>query len=408
MKKIVAYLLLLTMSTMLLVGCGGNDTPKKEESSAEETTEKEPEEEPEEAEVEKETVKGIGIQTIEGKCDGVDYTVTYDGDVLHLENEEDLSDTNNVRFTSLEDKLKIRVRTDEKNFAGDNTLNRIYTEEVEEIETLERKYTYEDGTVEIYTYPEYDFTEPVDKTIGSFAGKYFDVAITDSRGESFTRHYFMFEYDEYHYSIVYYDSATEEQVAKFEELTAAATLEITCEGMLPGNENGIVNAGQEKDVNKVQLLYNDGSSKMEISYNQLTAHIDEYFLNEPQPELEVIYDNGNGAYRYLFSIDNANYTSVDDFYQINVNDCKKMFSDAVATELKEIPCGNITFYTFTMTYTDRQNNAVTAPLYFAEIEPGVYIYTNLGDTMQFGDVNEDKLAVDVEMLKETFINVDIL
>ena len=158
MKKIVAYLLLLTMSTMLLVGCGGNDTPKKEESSAEETTEKEPEEEPEEAEVEKETVKGIGIQTIEGKCDGVDYTVTYDGDVLHLENEEDLSDTNNVRFTSLEDKLKIRVRTDEKNFAGDNTLNRIYTEEVEEIETLERKYTYEDGTVEIYTYPEYDFT----------------------------------------------------------------------------------------------------------------------------------------------------------------------------------------------------------------------------------------------------------
>ena len=115
MKKIVAYLLLLTMSTMLLVGCGGNDTPKKEESSAEETTEKEPEE----AEVEKETVKGIGIQTIEGKCDGVDYTVTYDGDVLHLENEEDLSDTNNVRFTSLEDKLKIRVRTDEKNFLPD-------------------------------------------------------------------------------------------------------------------------------------------------------------------------------------------------------------------------------------------------------------------------------------------------
>ncbi len=175
-----------------------------------------------------------------------------------------------------------------------------------------------------------------------------------------------------------------------------------------GGSDASVDAGQEKDISKVQLLYNDGTSKMEISYNQSMVYIDEYFLTEPQPELEVIYDNGEGSYRYLFYTDNENYTSVDDFYQINVNDCKKIFSDAVATELKQIPCGNITFYTFTMTYTDNQNNAVTAPLYFAEIESGVYIYSNLGDVMQYGDVNEEKLIIDEQMLKETFLNVDIL
>ncbi len=155
------------------------------------------------------------------------------------------------------------------------------------------------------------------------------------------------------------------------------------------------------------MLYNNGASKIEISYNPKTIHIDEYFITEPQYELEVIYDNGNGSYRYVFFTDNENYTSVDNFYDKNVTDCKKMFSDAEASELEEIQYGNITFYTFTMTYTDNSSNAVTAPLYFAEIEPGVYMYINLGDTILDRGVDENKLQADKDMLQELFLNVSM-
>ena len=97
---------------------------------------------------------------------------------------------------------------------------------------------------------------------------------------------------------------------------------------------------EEKETQQVPMVYHDGASKIEISYHPETIHIDDYFKAEPQSELEVIYDDGNGSYRYLFYIDTENYTSVDNFYDKNVTDCKKMFADAQASELEEIPCGN--------------------------------------------------------------------
>ena len=178
-------------------------------------------------------------------------------------------------------------------------------------------------------------------------------------------------------------------------------------GEVPEIEAGVAEQEEPFETNYAPILYNDGNSVLEVTYNQSVVYIDDSFRNQPQDVLVVIYDNGEGNYRYLFKTDNENYASVDDFYQINVNDCKNMFSDAAATELREIPCGNISFYTFTMTYTDNRNAAITAPLYFAEIEPGVYIYIDLGDTIQSGEVNEIKLAADEQMLKETFLNVEL-
>ena len=125
MKKITVFLMLLTMSMMLFVGCGGNDTSETKESS-ETKTEVSQNDISENTEEEKEVVKANGIQTIEGKNEYIDFTLTYDGDVLALKN-DDLSDVYVLKFDSLEDKSRLWVYVDEKNFSGDNSLNRIYT-----------------------------------------------------------------------------------------------------------------------------------------------------------------------------------------------------------------------------------------------------------------------------------------
>ena len=413
MKKYVSMMLILALSVSCLTGCG-NKTTEAETASEVETQQKEEtvKEESKETSAKDNSDEAIGVQTITGYNNGIQFTITYDGDVLLLKNGDELSDVNSVRFTSLEDKSRMWVSTDELNFSQNNNLSRFYDDNIEHYKEFDSTVKNSDGTTYQWTYTTVTPTEFMDKTIAGISGKYYNIYLVDSQGEITTRHYFSFLYDDNHYTEISYEATTDEQSANFEKLVEAVTIEITCEGMYPGNINGVVNAGMEKNINTVQLLYNDGASVMEISYNQDIVHIDEYFLSEPQQELEVIYDNiwddNDAFYRYVFYTDNENYTSVDDFYQINVNDCKKMFSDAVATELKEIPCGNITFYTFTMNYTDNQNNAVTAPLYFAEIEPGVYIYVNLGDTIQSNNVDETKLKIDEQMIKELFLNVDMV
>lgn len=414
MKKLLVMIFTLALLVSCLTACGESKTKEVVATNGAETQQNEKTEKEETAQTstEEKTSEEVGIQTITGSNDGIDFTITYDGDILLLKNGDKLPDVNSVRFTSLEDKSRMWVSTDELNFSENNTLSRFYDDMIEHYEEYDATVKESDGTTYQLTYPTVTPTDFVDKTIGGISGKYYNIYLIDSQEEIKTMHYFLFEYDENHYTEISYEAKNDEQSANFEKLVEAVTLEITCEGMYPGNTNGVVNAGQEKEINTVQLLYNDGASAMEISFNQITVHIDEYFLNEPQQELEVIYDNilddDDTSYRYVFYTDNANYISVDDFYQVNVNDCKMMFSDAVATELKEIPCGNITFYTFTVNYTDNQNNAITAPLYFAEIEPGIYIYVNLGDTIQSNNVDEAKLKIDEQMLKELFINVNVL
>lgn len=407
MKKTLIMMLVFALSVTCLTACGNTktkevETQQYEENAKEETTQNTTEEK---------TSDAIGIQTITGNSNGVDFTITYDGDVLLLKNGDELADVNSVRFASLEDNSRMWVSTDELNFSQNNNLSRFYDDHIEYYKEFEATVKNSDGTTYQRTYTTVTPTEFMDKTIAGISGKYYNIYLVDSQEKITTRHYFSFLYDDNHYTEIDYEATTDEQSANFEKLVEAVTIEITCEGMYPGNTNGVVNAGMEKNINTVQLLYNAGASVMEISYNQDTVHIDEFFLSEPQQELEVVYDNvwddNDAYYRYVFYTDNENYTSIDDFYQVNVNDCKKMFSDAKATELKEITCGNINFYTFTVTYTDNNNNAITAPLYFAEIEPGIYIYVNLGDTIQTNNVDEAKLKIDEQMIKELFINVNI-
>lgn len=164
----------------------------------------------------------------------------------------------------------------------------------------------------------------------------------------------------------------------------------------------------KSSLKTIQVLYNNDESKFEVSFDPTNIEIQEGALTTPQPDIYLTYKTKINKHTYTLKVDSEAYTSKQDFYNKNFTDCKSMFNDAKASDMKEIKCGNISFYVFTTTYTDKSGKKNITPLYFAEIKEGVYCYIELSDTIQFDKVDEEMLKINEQMLKELFVDFKLI
>ena len=124
-----------------------------------------------------------------------------------------------------------------------------------------------------------------------------------------------------------------------------------------------------------------GSSTFQTKFDPTNIEIDAAALSSVQKEINLTYKTDTNRHTYTFKVDSENYKSKTEFIDKNLSDCRKMFPGATNEGMTEIQCENI-----------------------AEIEPGSYIYINLGDTIQYNKLDQKMLDVNKKMIEELFSN----
>ena len=160
---------------------------------------------------------------------------------------------------------------------------------------------------------------------------------------------------------------------------------------------------QATEKNIITVAYK-GSSTFQTKFDPTNIEIDAAALSSVQKEINLTYKTDTNRHTYTFKVDSENYKSKTEFIDKNLSDCRKMFPGATNEGMTEIQCENIRFTVCTFKYTDKTKKLVYAPLYFAEIEPGSYIYINLGDTIQYNKLDQKMLDVNKKMIEELFSN----
>lgn len=167
---------------------------------------------------------------------------------------------------------------------------------------------------------------------------------------------------------------------------------------------------EQTSANKrLTVSYKDGTKAFEALYDSTNIELDKNTLESAQNEINLTYKTETKNHTFTLTIDSHRYTSKEDFREKNIAECKKMFVDGVASGITEINCGGIRFYKIVLTYTSgAEKKKVFAPLYYAEIEPGSYIYIELTDTLQYNKLDENMLKITEQMLQELFLGFNVV